>query len=178
MKEPKLQTLKFKKIPYKGKSPQIESIFIAPNCFLIGDVILKEGTSIWFGTTCRGDTSTCEVGEGSAVHKHCFVESSIIGTNTLLSHGVIAHKCQIGNNVIVGIGARVIDGAKIGDNTLIGAGALILPNTQIPPNSIVVDKGKIIRKTQEEDLVYIRESVHKVKEKAKILNDALRQRTS
>lgn len=178
MKEPKLETLKFKKIPFKGKSPQIESIFIAPNCFIIGDVILKKGTSIWFGTTCRGDTSTCEVGEGSAIHEHCFVESSIIGTNTLLSHGVIAHKCQIGNNVIVGIGARVIDGAKIGDNTLIGAGALILPDTQIPPNSVVVGQGKIIRKSSEKDLLYIKKSVREVKEKAKLLNDALRLQTS
>ena len=105
--------------------------------------------------------------------EHCFIENSIIGDGTLLSHGVIAHDCTIGDNVLIGIGARVINGAEIGDNSLIGAGAFILPNIQIPPNSVVIEKGKIIRTADEKDLLYIHDSVREVQEKAKKLRDIL-----
>lgn len=105
--------------------------------------------------------------------EHSYVENSIIGDETMLSHGVIAHKCTIGNNVLVGIGARVINDDKIGDNCIIGAGAFILPNMQIPPNSVVVEKGRVLRTVDEKDLLYIHESVKEVQEKAKILRETL-----
>ena len=173
MKKSKLKPLMYKKIPFNGKAPRVQAIFIAPNCFLIGDVLLKEGSSVWFGSTLRGDTMPCQIGRGSVILEHCFVENSIIGDETLLSHGVIAHKCTIGNNVLVGIGARVINGAEIGDNSLIGAGAFILPNMRIPPNSVVVEKGKVLRIVDEKDILYIHESVKEVQEKAKILQETL-----
>ncbi len=176
MKEPKLKTLIYKRIPFKGKIPQVAvDCFIAPNCFLIGDIILREGSSIWFGSTLRGDTSRCEIGVGSAVLEHCYVENSIIGEQSMLSHGAIAHHCQIGDNVLVGIGAIIINGAKIGDNTIVGAGSLILANTQIPPNSIVIDKGTVVRSITDQDLTYIRESVQEVQEKAKSLKEILKK---
>jgi carbonic anhydrase/acetyltransferase-like protein (isoleucine patch superfamily) len=173
MKEGQLQTLKYKAIPYKGQVPEVHSIFVAPNCFLIGNVLLKEGSSIWFGATLRGDTDRCELGEGSSVMENSFVENSIIGDQSMISHGAIVHKCTIGDNVIVGIGARIINGAKIGNNTIIGAGAIILPLTEIPSNSVVIDKGKILRGTREEDLKFIQESVQEVQEKARILKENL-----
>ncbi|MHA1651039.1 MAG: gamma carbonic anhydrase family protein [Candidatus Helarchaeota archaeon] len=178
MKEPKLRTLVHKKISFAGKIPQTApDCFIAPNCFLIGNVILKKNSSIWFGATLRGDTDLCQIGEGSAIMEQCYVENSIIGDQTMISHGAIIHKSQIGNSVLVGIGARIINGAKVGDNCLIGAGALILPNTEIPPNSIVIEKGKIIRKTTDNDLKYIQESVQEVQRKAKMLKEILQRQT-
>ncbi len=175
MKEPKLQTLVYKKIPYKDKIPEVKSIFIAPNCFLVGNVILKERSSVWFGTTCRGDTSICQIGKGSAVLENSFVENSLIGDDTMLSHGVIAHKCKVGNNVLVGISARILNEAEIGDNTMIGAGALILPNMKIPPNSVVIGKGKIARNIQEKDFIYIKKSIQEIQEKAKVLSEVLKK---
>jgi carbonic anhydrase/acetyltransferase-like protein (isoleucine patch superfamily) len=160
-------------IPFGGKAPQVLSAFIAPDCFLIGDVVLKEGSSVWFGSIIRGDLAVCEIGKGTVILEHSYVENSIIGDETMLSHGVIAHKCKIGNNVLVGIGARIINGSEIGDNCLIGAGAFILPNTKIPPNSVVIEKGKVIRSINEKDINYIFDSVREVQEKARILKKVL-----
>jgi carbonic anhydrase/acetyltransferase-like protein (isoleucine patch superfamily) len=165
-------------IAFADKTPRVKSSFIAPGSFVIGDVLLKEASSVWFGAIIRGDTALCEIGQGTVVLEQCYVENSIVGDNTMLSHGAIAHKCTIGNRVLVGIGARVINGANIGDNCLIGAGALITPNTQIPPNSVVIDKGRIIRTTTEKDIRYIMQSVEEVQKKAlafeKICSDTKR----
>ncbi len=175
MSGPKLQTLVFKKIPFKDHTPKVASdCFIAPNCFLIGNVIIKEGASVWFGSVLRGDTDLCQVGEGSSIMELCYVENSIIGDQTTISHGAIIHKAHVGNNVLVGIGARIINGAKVGDNSIIGAGALILPMTDIPSNSIVIANGTVLRAAAEKDLKYIRESVLEVQEKATILRDTLK----
>ncbi|MGP8154600.1 MAG: gamma carbonic anhydrase family protein [Smithella sp.] len=160
-------------IPFDGKTPVVQSAFIAPDCYLIGNVVIKKGSSVWFGSIIRGDTALCEIGEGTVVLEHCYVENSIIGDNTMLSHGVIAHKCKIGNNVLVGIGARIINGSEIGDNSLIGAGAFILPDTKIPPNSVVIDKGRVIRSINEKDMHYIHSSVEEVQGKAIILKKTL-----
>ncbi len=162
-----------REIPFDGKIPRVQSSFIAPDCYVIGNVVLKEGSSVWFGSIIRGDVAVCEIGKGTVVLEHCYVENSIIGDSCMLSHGVIAHKCTIGNNVLVGIGARIITGSEIGDNCLIGAGAFILPNTKIPPNSVVIEKGTVVRSIQERDIRYIQDSVREVHEKAKILTKTL-----
>lgn len=173
MKKPNFKKLKYKTITFNGKTPQVQATFIAPNCFLIGEVILKEGSSVWFGSTLRGDSQICQIGSGSVILEHSYVENSIIGDETLLSHGVIAHHCAIGSNVLVGIGARVINDVEIGDNCLIGAGAFILSNVRIPPNSVVIGKGKVLRAINEKDLLYIHESIKEIQEKAEILKATL-----
>jgi carbonic anhydrase/acetyltransferase-like protein (isoleucine patch superfamily) len=173
MKEMKFSALKYKVIPFGGKAPQVQATFVAPNCFLIGDVVLKEESSVWFGSTLRGDLTTCQIGRGSVIMEHSFVENSIIGDGTMLSHGVIVHQCKIGNNVLVGIGARVINGAEIGDNSIVGAGAFILSKIKIPSNSVVIDKGTVLRTIEEKDIRYIQESVKAVQEKARALRELL-----
>ena len=153
-------------IPFEDKQPRVLSSFIAPSCYVVGDVVLKEDSSVWFGSVIRGDTALCEIGVGTVILEQCYVENSIVGDYTMLSHGVIVHKCKVGSNVLVGIGARIINGAEIGNNCLIGAGAFILPNMKIPPNSVVIDKGTIIRTVNEKDIRYIQASVREVQEKA------------
>lgn len=174
----KFTALMYKAIPFSGKSPQVRAMFVAPNCFLIGDVVLKEESSVWFGSTLRGDLSTCQIGKGSVVMEHSYVENSIIGDGTMLSHGTIAHQCKIGDNVLVGIGARVIDGAEIGDNSIVGAGAFILSKIKVPPNSVVIDKGTVLRTIENKDLRYIQESVKTVQEKARALKKLLEKEWS
>lgn len=160
-------------ITFARKTPRVLSNFIAPGSFLIGNVVLKEGSSVWFGAIIRGDTSLCEIGRGTVVLEQCYVENSIVGDNTMLGHGAIVHKCKIGNNVMIGIGARIINDAEIGDNCLIGAGALVTRGKKIPPNSVIVDKGKIARTTTEEDIRYIRQSVEEVQKKARAFEKML-----
>lgn len=174
MPESKLKTLNYKKIVYENQTPKVESSFIAPNCFIIGNVHLKTGSSVWFGSTLRGDTSACQIGENTAVMELCYIENSQIGDNSMISHGGIVHKCEIGNNVLVGIGSRIINGAKIGDNSIIGAGSLILPNSEIPANSVVIGNGKIIRTCTSNDLDYIQRSVQEVLQKALVMAATLK----
>lgn len=160
-------------VPFEGKLPRVLSTFIAPNCYLIGDVLLKEGSSVWFGTVIRGDRTRCEIGRGTVVLEQCYVENAVVGDETMLSHGAIVHKSRIGNHVLVGIGARIINGAEVGDNCLIGAGAFIYPNTKIPPHSVVIDKGTVIRAAGEKDLQYIWDSVREVQDKAILLRETI-----
>ncbi len=170
MTEPNSLRFVHKNISFNNKLPLVDpSCFVAPNCFLIGEVILKADSSIWFGTILRGDTDLCEIGKGSSVLELSFVENAIIGDQSMLSHSVIAHHCEIGNDVLVGIGAKILNNAKIGDKSIVGAGALILPNTQIPSKSVVIAEGKVIRNSSKSDIDYIKGSVKEVQEKADIL---------
>ncbi|SHI81195.1 gamma carbonic anhydrase family protein [Lutispora thermophila] len=145
-------------IQYKEHKPDIhESCFIAENATVIGRVKINKNSSIWFGTVVRGDTSDITIGENTNIQDNCTIhvnygQPTVIGDNVTVGHGAIIHACTIGNNVLVGMGATVLDGAEIGDNVIIGAGALVPPNKKIPSNSMVMGMpAKIIRELNEED---------------------------
>jgi len=145
------------------------SIFIAPNCYILGNVELGKDTSIWFGSNIRSDDGVTIIKEGSAVLENCYIEDSIIGKNCVVSHGAIVHKAVIKDSTFIGIGARVLNGVEIGENCLIGAGAVILPGRKIAPNSVVVgNPGRVLRETTVEDLEFIKQS------SIRILNNAIR----
>ncbi|MEP6269800.1 MAG: gamma carbonic anhydrase family protein [Paracoccaceae bacterium] len=125
--------------------------WVAPDANLIGQVVLEEGASVWFGTTIRADHEEIRVGQGSNVQENCVFHIDAgyplhIGKNCTIGHKVMLHGCTIGNNSLVGMGATILNGAKIGKNCLIGAGALITENKVIPDNSLVMGvPGKVVR---------------------------------
>jgi len=146
---------------------RIKSIFIAPNCYILGDIILESGTSIWFGTNIRSDDDKTIIKKNTAILENCYIEDSIIGENCVISHGAIIHKAKVGNNVFVGLGARILNNSKIGDNCLIGAGTLILPGKSIPPNSVVIGSpSKILRPISTNDLNMIKAAIVNIKKNA------------
>ena len=137
---------------YKGISPQIsEEAFVAPNASVIGDVKIAADASVWFGAVVRGDESPIVIGEGSNIQDnavlHCDLDSPrVIGKNATIGHGAIIHGATIGDNVLIGMGAIVLNGARIGDNCIVGAGAVVKENADIPANSMLVGvPAKIIR---------------------------------
>ncbi len=128
-----------------------ESAWIAPDANVIGNIRLDAHSSIWFGTTLRGDNELIHVGTGSNVQENCVFHTDMgfpleIGTNCTIGHKVMLHGCTIGDNSLIGMGTTVLNGAKIGKNCLIGAGALITENKVIPDGSLVMGApGKVVR---------------------------------
>ncbi len=127
----------------KGIKPKWgNNCFIAPNATLAGDIIMGDDCSIWFNAVIRGDVNFIRMGnkvnvqDGAIVHCTYQKTSTIIGNNVSIGHNAIVHGCVIDDNVLVGMGAIVMDNAKIGSNCIIAAGAVVLENTLIEPGSI------------------------------------------
>jgi len=138
--------------------------FVAPGCYVIGKVVLEAGSSVWFGSTLRGDNETITLGVGSNIQENCVLHTDIgypltIGKGCTIGHKVMLHGCSIGDNSLIGMGATVLNGAKIGNNCLIGAGALITEGKEIPDGSLVMGvPGKVVRALDEEAIEGLRKS--------------------
>lgn len=135
-----------------GRTPDVTSAaFLAPGVVLIGSVTLGEGTSIWYGSVLRADSSSITVGrdvniqDGSILH--CDAEFPVVlGDRVSLGHGAIVHGATVEDDVLIGIRATVLNGAHIGAGSLIAAGALVLPGTIIPPGSMVIGAPAAVRR--------------------------------
>lgn len=138
---------------FKGKSPEIdESCFIAENSTIVGDVKIGEKTSVWYGAVIRADMAPVIIGKNSNVQDNCVIhvgtKPTKIGDGVTIGHGAIVHSAEIGDNVLVGMGSVVLDGAVVGKNSIIGAGAVVTGGTVIPENSLVVGvPGKVVKET-------------------------------
>ncbi|MEM6710622.1 MAG: gamma carbonic anhydrase family protein [Pseudomonadota bacterium] len=125
--------------------------FVADSAVVLGNVVLREGATVWFNAVLRGDADTITVGRHSNVQDGSVLHTDpgfplTLGESVTIGHKVMLHGCTIGDNTLVGINAVVLNGAKIGKNCLIGANALITEGKEIPDNSMVVGSpGKIIR---------------------------------
>ncbi len=130
-------------LPVKGVSPQIpEDCFIAPNATIVGDVTMGKECSIWFNAVVRGDVNSIRMGDkvniqdGACIHCTYQKTKTIIGNNVSIGHHAIVHGCTVEDNVLIGMGAIVMDNARIGSNSIIAAGAVVLEGTEVPPGSI------------------------------------------
>ena len=120
-----------------------EGHFIAPNAVLIGDVILHENASVWFGCVLRGDADRIEIGAGSNIQDGTVMHADpgfpmTVGENVTVGHNAMLHGCTIGDGSLVGIGTVVLNGARIGRGCLIGANALITEGMEVPDGSLVL----------------------------------------
>jgi carbonic anhydrase/acetyltransferase-like protein (isoleucine patch superfamily) len=130
-------------LPVKGISPTIpSSCFVAPNATIVGDVEMGEDCSIWFNAVVRGDVNSIRMGnkvniqDGACIH--CTYEKTkvVIGDNVSIGHHALVHGCKLENNVLIGMGAIVMDNVIVGSNTIIAAGAVVLENTICESGSI------------------------------------------
>jgi carbonic anhydrase/acetyltransferase-like protein (isoleucine patch superfamily) len=130
-------------IPYRGREPQVaSSAWLAPNASLIGDVQLHDDVSVWFGAVLRGDNDRITVRARSNVQDGCVLHVDAgqplnIGRGVSLGHRAVLHGCHIEDDVLVGMGAIVMNGAHIGAGSIIGAGAVISSGMAIPARSVV-----------------------------------------
>ncbi|MEJ7672597.1 MAG: gamma carbonic anhydrase family protein [Chitinophagaceae bacterium] len=124
----------------KGVLPKFgENCFIAPNATIAGDVVMGDACSIWFNAVIRGDVNSIRLGNKVNVQDgaiiHCTYEraKTVIGNNVSIGHNAIVHGCVIDDNVLIGMGAIVMDNTHVGSNCIIAAGAVVLENTIVEP---------------------------------------------
>lgn len=116
--------------------------FIAPNATIVGDVIMGDQCSVWFNAVIRGDVNSIRMGnkvnvqDGAVIHCTYQKTKAIIGNNVSIGHNALVHGCTVADNVLIGMGAIVMDNVQIGSNSIIAAGAVVLENTIVESGSI------------------------------------------
>jgi carbonic anhydrase/acetyltransferase-like protein (isoleucine patch superfamily) len=126
-------------------------LFKAGNATVTGNVTIGREVGIWFGAVIRADKDRVVIGDRSNVQDNCVVHTSrgfpvTLGSDVSVGHGAILHGCTIGNRVLVGMGAIVLNGAKVGEGSVIGAGAVVTEGMDVPERSVVVGvPGKVIK---------------------------------
>ncbi len=130
-------------LPVKGIMPAMgNNCFIAPNATIVGDVIMGNDCSVWFNAVVRGDVNSIRMGnkvnvqDGAIIHCTYQKTTVVIGNNVSIGHNAIVHGCVIADNVLVGMGAIVMDNVQVGSNCIIAAGAVVLENTVIESGCI------------------------------------------
>jgi carbonic anhydrase/acetyltransferase-like protein (isoleucine patch superfamily) len=132
---------------------------------VVGEVQLGKDSSVWMNCVLRGDVNPIRVGERtniqdlSLIHVRSHQQGTTVGDDVTVGHQVVLHACTVGNRVLVGMGAILLDGVVVGDDCLIAAGALLTPGTVVPPGSLVIGRpGAVKRPLTETERASIRAS--------------------
>ena len=138
--------------------------WVASNAVLIGKVILKKDSNVWFNVVLRGDIEPITIGEGSNVQDGSVFHTDpgcplTLGKNVTVGHMVMLHGCQVDDDTLIGIGSTILNKTKIGKNCIIGANTLIPENKTIPDRSLVIGSpGKVIRQVTDKEVEEIKEN--------------------
>lgn len=150
-------------ITLDGQSPVVhETAWTAPGVVLVADVELGEEVSVWYGAVLRADCDAIRIGARSNLQDNVVVHTDAgfpvhVGTGVSVGHGAVLHGCTVEDDVLVGMGATILNGARIGAGSLIAAGALVPENADISPGSLVAGvPGKVRRELREEEVEHIR----------------------
>jgi carbonic anhydrase/acetyltransferase-like protein (isoleucine patch superfamily) len=130
-------------LPVEGVFPKFgDDCFIAPNATIVGDVVMGNECSVWFNAVVRGDVNSIILGnkvnvqDGAVLHATYQKTKTIVGNNVSIGHNAIVHGCTVHDNVLIGMGAIVMDNAIINSNSIIAAGAVVLEGTVVEAGSI------------------------------------------
>lgn len=137
----------------RGFTPKIASgAWLAENATVIGDVEIGADSTIWYAVTIRGDVMPIRIGKETNIQDNSVLHGTYqkfgvtIGDRVTVGHSVILHGCEIGDNVLVGMGSIVMDGAVIGEGSIVGAGTLVTQGSKFPPHSLILGRpGKLVR---------------------------------
>ena len=150
-----------------------ESTFIANSADIIGNVEIFENVSIWFGAVLRGDVEKIVIGKNSNIQDNSTVHTDfgipcIIGENVTVGHNVVLHSCNISDNVIVGMGSTILNGAKIAKNCLVGANSLVTHKLEYEEGMLILgNPAKIVRMLTDEEIEHIIKNANHYVENAK-----------
>ncbi len=154
-------------IEVRGKKPVFgKNCFVADTATITGDFVCGDNCSFWFGSVIRGDVNSIRLGNNVNVQDnavlHCTYEKTklIIGDNVSIAHSAVVHGCTIGNNVLVGIGAIVLDNAVVEDNVIIAAGSVVKEGQVLEANSVYA--GVPARKIKDLDKGMTREYIERI----------------
>jgi carbonic anhydrase/acetyltransferase-like protein (isoleucine patch superfamily) len=144
-------------------APKIDSeAFVAPTAVVVGAVTMGARASIWYSAVARADFETIEIGADSNVQDGCTLHSDsgfplVIGRGVTVGHRVVLHGARVDDDVLVGMGSVVMNGAHIGAGSIVAAGAVVTPGTVVPPSSVVAGvPAKVVRQATDDDLAHIK----------------------
>ncbi|MBT1192675.1 gamma carbonic anhydrase family protein [Rhodococcoides kroppenstedtii] len=143
---------------FAGHSPSVaEDAWLAPGAAVIGRATLAARTAVWFNAVVRADAETISIDEESNIQDGCALHADpgaplTVGKRVSVGHNAVLHGCTVEDDVLIGMGATVMNHARIGTGSIVAAGALVTEGTQIPPNSLVAGvPGKVRRETTEQE---------------------------
>jgi carbonic anhydrase/acetyltransferase-like protein (isoleucine patch superfamily) len=144
-------------LSYNGISPNIASdCFVADNATLVGDIVIGEASSIWFGVTIRAEKCSVRIGNHVNVQDNSVIHTDAkqvcsIADGVSVGHGAIIHGASVGENTLVGMGAILLNGCKIGKNCIVGAGSLVTEGTEVPDNSMLLGSPARVKRMLTQD---------------------------
>lgn len=153
-------------LEFAGKKPKIHpTAFVAPDAVIIGDVEIREHSSVWFGAVIRADTGSIRIGGHCSVQDNCVLHAEIeekgkevlhhdvaIGDYVTIGHCAVVHGCKIRNGCIIGANSSVFNDAVVGEGSTVGTGAVVPSGVEIAPNSIVAGvPAKLLRSISAEE---------------------------
>jgi carbonic anhydrase/acetyltransferase-like protein (isoleucine patch superfamily) len=173
-------------LEFEGMTPRIHpTAWIAPTAVVLGNVVIEEEASIWFGAVLRGDYHEHEIriGARTSVQDNCVIHVSadgptIIGAEVTVGHGAIMESCRIGRGALIGMNAVVLQGVTIGEQALIAAGAVVPAKADIPARQVAAGSpARVKKEIAGESLRWIEESsAHYVALSRRYLADDLKER--
>ena len=152
--------------PFKSIKPKIhETAFVSDDAIVIGDVVIGEDASVWFGSVLRGDVSYIRIGARTNIQDMTMIHVSsnfgptIVEDEVTVGHRVTLHGCHVERGCLIGMGAILMDEARIGEQTIIGAGSLISPGTVIPPRVLALGSpARVKRDLTADEIAYLDKS--------------------
>ena len=139
-------------LSFDSKEPQVApDAFVAPTAVLIGDVVVEEGASVWFGAVLRADFDRIVVGAGSSVQDNCVVHTNedlptMIGQNVTVGHLSLLEGCTIEEGAIIGMGSIVLNRARVGRRVMLAAGSVVNEDAEIPPEVVAAGAPAEVKK--------------------------------
>ena len=160
------------------RGPRIHpGAFVAPGAVLIGDVTIGEDSSVWYGAVLRGDINRIIIGAQTNLQDGVVVHlaneyPAIVRERVTVGHGAIVHACTVDDEVLIGMGAIILDGAEIGARSIIGANALVTGGMKVPPGSLVIGSpAKVTRQLAADEQAKIKTWALKYVANAKLFRD-------
>ena len=143
---------------FLSKPPTLgKSVYIAKTAVVVGDVTLGDHSSVWYNAVLRGDINRIVVGHHSNIQDNAVLHladelACVLGNYVTVGHSAVVHACTVGDEVLIGMGAVILDGAVIGAQSLIGAKALVKQGMEIPPGSLVLGApAKVVKALKPEE---------------------------
>ena len=136
------------------KTDKSNGILICDGAYVVGNVTLGKGVSVWYNATIRGDGGDISIGENTNVQDGAVIHAeTVVGSNCTIGHNAIVHGCTIGDNVLVGMGSIVLNGARIADNCIIAAGSVVTGKMDAPAGSMIMgNPAKVVRELREDQI--------------------------
>jgi carbonic anhydrase/acetyltransferase-like protein (isoleucine patch superfamily) len=153
--------------PYRGRVPAVhETAYVDASAQVIGRVTIGAESSVWMNAVIRGDVNDIRIGartnvqDGAVVHVMHETHPTRIGDDVTIGHAAVVHGCTVGNRVLIGMGAVLLNGATIGDDSLVAAGSLVTEGQAVPAGSLVMGVPATVRRSLTD------EETHRVLESA------------